>query len=105
MNAPNWASVPFGEELASVNAIRAWGHSRGRLLDAAAIPPGAILVINREGATTPPSQPFSKGHTGIVVEDLGDRVHTIEGNCDDAVRAVVHGKNDQGVVGFVRWWS
>lgn len=104
LGATSWSDIPFGAEVASVNAIRAWGVSHGRFLPREGVPPGAILVMNRRtGTATPPTQAFDIGHTGLVVEDRGATVVTIEGNSQDSVRSNERDKST--MVGFVRWWA
>ena len=68
--------------------VRAWGWSNNRFIDKnGVIPPGTIFVHTRDGHPSTPSQPFSIGHTGFVIEDLGTQYRTIEGNASDSVRS------------------
>ncbi len=105
LGVPSFDGIPFGAELAAVNDIRSWGVERGAFLAAGApVPPGAVLIKNRSGDTTAPEVPFAKGHTGLVLEDLGAEILCIEGNAGDAVKTVRHTRGETGLVGFVTWW-
>jgi peptidoglycan hydrolase-like protein with peptidoglycan-binding domain len=104
LSAASWSGIPFHKEMASANGIRAWGVDGGRFIPAVSVPPGACFVMNRGTTTpTPPTEPFSIGHTGFVVEDRGSAVLTIEGNSHDSVRSVERDKST--MVGFISWWG
>lgn len=76
---------------ARVFTVRDWYRERGRFLARPARPKKGDLVI------------FSYSHIGIVAQLLTDeRILTIEGNQDDAVRKVVHRLDEPSIEGYCR---
>jgi hypothetical protein len=76
--------------IASAQGILQWGKAHGLAQKSAQ--PGDIFVIVRASG---------HGHTGIVV-NVGEKgeLHTVEGNCANAVRGMI--RDPSTVTGYVR---
>lgn len=105
LNAPTYATIPFGDRFGAVSQIEDWGKANSRFdrsLVATTAAPGAIFTMDRTASGSDPSAAIGSGHTGLVIEDLGDALFTIEGNTSNAVATRTRKKST--LRGWVRWW-
>lgn len=111
LGAASWAETPLGFRNASALAFGRWGEQKGRLLAASGpAPAGSIFVMYRAGSGSDAADKRAasaakwdgKGHTGLVLQDLGDAVLTIDGNVSD--RCWTARRLKSSLLGFVRWW-
>lgn len=107
-----WQDTPLGFRNAAALAFGRWGEERGCLLPASGpAPTGSIFVMYRSGSGSDDGGKRASsaarweglGHTGLVLQDLGDAVLTLDGNISDMCWTARRPK--AGLLGFVSWWS
>ena len=110
--ADSWKALPWGNRNAHAHALSfgRWGEREGRLQGShETAHPGAIYVMRRGGSgsdaaanTSAGSGWTGPGHTGLVLQDAGEHLITIDGNVGDAVCICTRKKST--ILGTVRWW-
>lgn len=105
LKAAHYRDIPFGTRFGAVSQVEAWAKTRdvfvvSRIATVAA--QGSIFTMDRASSGSDPSKAIAAGHTGLVVEDLGDRVRTIEGNTGNAIASRERRKSS--LRGWVDWW-
>ena len=104
--ASDFSEIPFGTRFAAVRQVSYWASQKGLLETdwSQPVPTGAVFVMPRgENTHAGIAAGNGSGHTGIVLADLGDSLHTIEGNTSDAVQQRFRQKSS--LTGFIRWWQ
>ena len=100
-----YAQTPFGTRFGAVAQIEDWAKDTTRFtrsLVASTAPQGAIFTMDRANSGSDPATQITSGHTGLVVEDQGRTVRTIEGNTSNAVQSRIRRKST--LRGWVDWW-
>lgn len=112
LGAATWAETPLGFRNAAALAFGRWGEQRQCLLPSdGAAPTGSIFVMYRHGSGSDDGGARASsaarweglGHTGLVLQDLGDSVLTLDGNISDMCWTARRSKRD--LIGFVAWWA
>lgn len=111
LGVTDWKLLPWGCRNARALSFGQWGESKGRLIAShQKAPAGAIYVMLREGSgsdaggarASGAAKWQGNGHTGLVIEDGGDSIVTIDGNVSDMIKVCTRKKSD--VIGYVTWW-
>lgn len=111
IDGPNaWKGLPFGQWFGATSQVEAWARRPGsgrwtsleQVKQGAAVEPGMIFTMSRDGSDSDPTQDVKAGHVGLVVDCTGNRLITLDGNVGNAVRE--NRRDLASVRGFVRWW-
>lgn len=104
--------TPWGFQNASSMYYGRWGEQKGKVtVNTGTALPGSIMVMPRGGSgsdkaeatrTGPGRFDFKQGHTGMVLQDLGDSVITIDGNVSQMCKQVKRPKSS--LLGYITWW-
>lgn len=111
MGAQSWKELPWGFRNGRALGFGQWGESKGRFIPASQTAPvGAIYVMYRQGSgsddggsrKTGAAKWEGNGHTGLVIEDSGQSLVTVDGNVSDMIRVCTRKKSE--VIGYITWW-
>ena len=109
--ATSWRELPWGFRNGRALGFGQWGESNGRFIPASQTAPvGAIYVMLRQGSGSDDggqrgagaARWEGNGHTGLVLEDCGQSLVTVDGNVSDMIRVCTRKKSE--VIGYIIWW-
>ena len=105
LQAPSWEHIPFRKWFGAVSQLYNWANKNKCIFqpNERLIRGGDIFIMDRVGSGSDRSsnQVMRRGHTGLILEDEGDRLLTIEGNVSNRVKVCSRPKSM--IKGIITW--